>query len=172
MINNNSLTTQTNFQFGSSELEGIWWNCTTIEIPGIQLSPPKINGRAGATVNLASDTAEYSDISVTILLDREWKVFDELYQYFINRLNVETGQFKKDGRFDLWIEVYNGEGNKVKKFWFYNCRVTLFGELALDTQDSEDGNHVVTLAFLYDYFDYESELAKSFGIESVQPNAY
>ena len=169
MINNNSLTTQTNFQFGSSELDGIWWNATNIEIPGIMLAPPQVNSRAGALVNLAADTTDYSDISISILLDKEWKVYDELYQYFINRLNVMSGQFLKDGRFDLWIEVFNGEGKPVKKFWFYNCRVTLFGELSLDTQDSEDSNHVVSMTFLYDYFDYDSKLAKSFGVEGKMP---
>ena len=169
MINNNSLTTQTNFQFGSSELDNIWWNATTFEIPGLTLAPPKINGRAGATINVAADVAEYEDISISLLLDKEWKVYDELYQYFINRLNVETGQFLKDGRFDLWLEVFDGEGKSVRKFWFYNCRVTLFGELSLDTQDSEDGNHILSMVFLYDYFDYDSKLAKSWGVEGKPP---
>ncbi len=158
--NNNSYTTSTNITFGSDELKETWWFAQTFSLPGLSMSPPQVNNRSGAMVNLAPDVVDYGELSMDVLLDKEWKVYDSLYAYFIKRLNVETGTFEKYKQFDLWVEFHNGEGTKTKKFWFYKCRMTNFGDLTLDTQDPEDTLNTFTMSFVFDYFDFENYFFK------------
>ena len=160
-INNNSFSTSTNIQFGSSAMEGLWWNAQTFQLPSITMQPPQINSRSGALINLASDTVDYEDLNIDLILDKEWKVYDELYKHFLKRLNVETGEFLKYDQIDLWIEIFNGAGESVKKFWFYNCRLTSFGDMTFDTQDSEDVLNVLNMTFSFDYLDYDSNFRKA-----------
>ena len=159
-INNNSYSTSSNIQFGSSEMKDIWWNAQTFQLPAINMTPPKVNTRSGAFVNLASDTVDYDDLTIDIILDKEWKIYDELYAHFLKRLNVETGEFLKEGTFDLWIEFFDGTGKSIKKFWFYRCRLLSFGDMQVTTQTSEDEHNYLSMTFTYDYMDYDNNFLK------------
>jgi hypothetical protein len=119
------------------------------------MSPPQLSGRAGAVVNLAADNVDYSELSIDVILDREWKVYTKLYEHFIKRLNVENSQFVKEGTFDLWVEIFDGEGNSRKKIWFYRCRLISFGDVEFSTMDSEDTLNTMTMSFVYDYFEFD-----------------
>ena len=156
----NSFSTITNIQFGSLEMPDIWWNAQSFSVPSIMVSPPKINNRSGAVINLGSDTTDYEELTLTAILDKEWKVYDELYQHFITRLNVETGEFIKEGTFDIWIQFFNGEGDLVKKFDFFRCRLINFGGLEVTTQDTEDTLNTLDLTFVFDYMDYDHSFRK------------
>lgn len=158
--NNNSFTTATNIQFGSTEMPGVWWNAQTFSLPAMSLAPPQINNRSGALINLASDTVDYGELSIQVILDKEWKVYDELYIHFIKRLNVETGTFVKEGTFDMWIQMFDGQGNPRKKFDFHKCRLTSFGQLDFDVGDAEDTQNVFEMTFVFDYFDYDNQFRK------------
>ena len=120
------------------------------------MAPPKVNGRAGAMVNLAADNADYGELSIEAILDKDWKVYTSLYEHFVNRLNVESGQFIKYGQIDIWVETYNGEGKKTSRFDFYNCRLTSFGAVDFMTTTPEDELNFLTLNFVFDYFDYNN----------------
>ena len=120
-INNNSFSTNTNRQFGSEQLEGLWLNAQSCSIPGIQLAPAKIGGRYGAQIGMGSDRVEYGDLSIDLVLDSDFKVYDIIYEHFLAGLNVEQGTFNPQ-QFDLWLELMDGKGNPLKKFWFYNCK--------------------------------------------------
>ncbi len=153
-INNNSFSTNSNIMFGSTNLEGVWFNVQTFQLPGISMSPPKINGRAGAQINLASDTVNYDDLTLSVILDKEWLVYTKLYDHYIKRLSVENAEFVKEGTFDIWLEIFDGEGNSRKKLWFYRCRLTSFGDVEFTTTDSEDTLNTMTMTFVYDYFEF------------------
>ena len=159
-INNNSFTTSTNIQFGSTALENTWWNCQTFEIPTISFEGPQLNTRSGALIKMASDTVTYDDLSIDLILDKEFKTYDEIYAHFLKRLNVETGQFLKYDQFDLWFQLFDGAGKIIKKFWFYNCRLTSFGGASYNTTTDEDENPTLTMTFTYDYFEYDNTFFK------------
>ena len=152
-LSSTSFSTVSNVQFGSIELPNVWVNSQTFSLPTITLSPPKMNTRSGAMVALASDTVEYEDLTVDIILDKEWKVWNDLYQYFLNGLNVEEGTFLKENVFDTWIEFFDGNGKSVKKFMFYKCRLVSFGDINLSTMDSEDELNNLSLSFVFDYME-------------------
>jgi len=152
-VNNNSYSTVSNIQFGSSDMPVVWVFSQTFTLPSITLSPPKVNSRSGAMVNLASDTVEYDNLNIDVILDKKWKVWNDLYLYFIDGLNVTTGAFLKEKIFDLWIEFFDGSGKSVKKFMFYKCRLQSFGDINLSTMDSEDELNTLTLSFVFDYME-------------------
>jgi hypothetical protein len=136
-------------------LTDLWWYAQSFELPEISTSPPRVNGRSGAMINLAADNMEYGEISVTAILDKEFRVYTELYEFFIKRLNVNSGNFIKYGQFDLWVEVLGGEGTVIKRFDFYKCRLTNFGGVEYDSTTPEDDHQYISLGFVYDYFDYD-----------------
>ena len=155
-INSNSFTTATNIQFGSIEMKDMWWNAQTFLLPEITLAPPQINNRSGAMINLGSDTVTYGELSIRILLDKEWRVYDSLYSHFIKRLNVEDGTFVKEGTFDLWVQMFDGKGKPVKKFDFFKARLTSFGQIDFDSSDPEDTQNVLEISFVFDYMNYDN----------------
>lgn len=157
----NSFSTATNIQFGSLEMENIWWNAQTFTVPSIILAPPQINNRSGALVNLGSDVTNYEELNITCILDKEWKVYDALYAHFVKRLNVESGEFIKEGTFDVWIQFFDGEGNMIKRFDFFRCRLVSFGGLDVNTQDTEDTLNTLDLSFVFDYMDYDNHFRKA-----------
>lgn len=155
-INNNSFSTSSNIRFGSKALENMWWNAQTFSLPSISLEPPRHNTRAGAMVNLASDTVTFGDLSIEVILDKEWKVYDAIYQHFVQGLNVEHADFEKEDSFDIWLDFYNGAGEAVKRFWFYKCRITEFGGIDVSTTDPEDEHNTFNISFVFDYMDNAS----------------
>lgn len=158
-INNNSFSANTNIQFGSKELEGVWFNAQSMIIPSMSFSPPKVGGRQGVQINLGSDTVTYTELVFDIIIDREWKVYDEIYQFFIETINIEKGIYRPK-QFDMWTDIRNGKGEVVKKFWFYNCRLSDISEINVSIVDPSDELNVMTLTLAFDYMDYDNSFRK------------
>lgn len=158
-INNNSFNTNTNIRFGSKELGDLWLNAQSCSIPGIQLSPAKIGGRYGAQIGMGSDRVEYGDLSIDLVMDKELKVYDIIYDHFLAGLNVEQGTFNPQ-QFDLWLDIYDSKQVIIKKFWFYNCRLNDISEVLFDISDMEDPVSEITLTFQFDYFDTDNKFFK------------
>ena len=155
-INNNSFYTNTNIEFGSKELDDFWMNAVQCNIPGISFSPPEIDGRSGRIVTLPADSVTFSDLVITVLLDKDWKVYDKLFTTFVDMVNIDQGIFKQK-KFDLWLDIKNpATGEVVKKFWFYGARLVDIGEFDLDVRDSEDSNIEIILTFRFDYMDSDN----------------
>jgi hypothetical protein len=148
----NSYSTVTNIRFGSSTLKDFWWNVTAVQLPTISLSIPEINTRSGTMINLAADTVVYSELQVSLLVDKDWIAYDMIYSYFLEGLNVETGTFSHYKKFDLWMEIVDGEGKVQKKFWFYNCRVSDISGLIASPEDAEDTLQTLDVTFNVMYF--------------------
>jgi hypothetical protein len=151
-ISANSFSTVTNIRFGSTTLKDFWWNVTSVVLPTISLAPPEINTRSGANIALAADTAVYSDLAVTLVIDKDWLAYDMIYSYFLEGLNVDTGKFSHFKDFDLWLEVLDGTGNVKKKFWFYSCRITDISGIIASPEDTEDTLQVLDVTFNVMYF--------------------
>jgi len=149
----NSYSIISNIQFGSTELGVFWENCQSCLIPNIALSHPEVGGRAGARIKMQSDTVVYSPLIIDVVLDKDWKVYDEIYAKFLKDLNVEQGTFSSDP-FDVWLSLMDKDGKEVRKFWFYDCRLTDISEITVSTFDDEDQILTCTLTFDFTYLEY------------------
>jgi hypothetical protein len=154
-INNNSFSTGTNLQFGSNELGDFWLNGTQCSIPGISFSPPEIDGRGGRMFTLPADNVVFSDLVITVLLDKEWKIYDTIFDTFLDMVNVETGKFKQK-KFDMWLQIKDGKGDIIKKFDFYGARLIDIGEFDMDSRDEEDTPIEIILTFRFDYMNFNN----------------
>jgi len=154
-INNNSFSTNTNIEFGSNELGDFWLNAVSCSIPGISFSPPEVDGRSGRMVTLAADNVVFSDLVITVLLDKDWKMYDIIFDTFVEMINVQEGTFKQK-KFDMWLQIKDGTGKLIKKFDFYGARLTDIGEFDMDVRDGEDSNIEIILTFRFDYMDFNN----------------
>jgi hypothetical protein len=162
-INNNSFSTNTNISFGSNELDNFWLNAVSCSIPGISFSPPEIDGRTGRMYTLPADNVQFSDLVITVLLDKEWEMYDIIFETFVDMVNIEEGTFSQK-KFDLWLDIKDGTGKQVKKFWFYGARLLDVGEFDLDVRDGEDSNIEIILTFRFDTMEYNNtHLKKKLG---------
>ena len=150
----NSYSTGTNVRFGAKDIPGVWWNVNALEMPTISMDVPKFNTRAGAAAGIAPDTATYSDFSVEIILDKKWKVYNEVYEYFLEGLNVENAKFSHFKKFELWVEFVDGQGRVHKKFWLHSARLLDFGGLQVVPNDPDDTLQTLTLSFSILYFSH------------------
>ena len=151
-VSANSFSTVTNIRFGSTTLKDFWWNATSVVLPTISMSPPEFNSRSGANINLAADTAVYTDLMVSLVVDKDWLAYDMIYSYFLEGLNVDTGKFSHFKSFDLWMDILDGEGNPKKKFWFYGCRLTDMSGLIASPDDGEDTIQTLDVTFNVMYY--------------------
>ena len=149
---NNSFSTSTNIRFGSYGLPGLWWNVTGVEIPTISMDIPKHNSRPGAMSGIGADTCAYSDLGVDLVIDKEWKSYREVYNFFLEGLNVENGKFTTAKVFDLWIEFVDGQGEVQQRFDFHQCRLQEFGGIVATPNDAEDNLQIMSLSFAILYF--------------------
>lgn len=154
-IQNNSFSPVTSVRFGAITLKDIWFNVNSMVLPTISLDPPQMNNRSGANVALAPDTTTYTDLTVDVILDKKWEVFDYVYSYFLQGINVENGKFSHYKTFELWAEIVDGEGNRVKKFNFHSCRLSEFTGFEMNPNDAEDTLQTMSLTFNVMYYTVE-----------------
>ena len=154
-IQNNSYSTKTNIRFGSNDFKDVWFNVNSMILPTISFDPPQMNVRSGANVALAPDTAVYTDLSIEVIIDKNWEVFDYIYSYFLQGLNVENGKFSHYKKFELWLEFLTGEGKVTKKFNFHSCRLTEFTGLEALPNSGEDELQVMSLTFNVEFYTVE-----------------
>jgi len=149
---NNSFSTSTNIRFGSNQMPSLWWNATTVEIPSISLDISKMNSRPGAMSGIGADTCAYSDLGVDLVIDKEWNTYREIYNFFLEGLNVENAKFSTAKVFDLWIEFVDGKGDVVQRFDFHQCRLQEFSGVVATPNDAEDTLQTLTLSFAILYY--------------------
>lgn len=153
-INNNAFSTGTNIEFGSNDLGDFWLQAQSCAVPGITLSHPEVGGRSGTQIKLQGDSVTYTELIIDVPMDKEWKVYDIIHDKFLAGLNVEKGTFSPQ-QFDMWLDIKTGKGSHVRKFWFYNCRISDIGEMVLNVTDDGDAINALTLTFVFDYMNYE-----------------
>jgi hypothetical protein len=96
----------------------------------------------------------YGELSVSFILDKEWKVYDSIYNYFLEGLNVENGKFTVQKTFDLWCEFVDGSGKVQKTFWFKSCRLTDFQGIQVSATTDDDEQQVMDVSFSVLYYSH------------------
>lgn len=154
-MNYSNLAQRTNFIAGSDKFDNLPFFLTNVNIPGINLSHPEIGGRDGVQMLLSGDTVKYSALSIEMLIDEDFLIYQELMEIINTNINIEDGTFT-DFYFDFFIEINNSRGNKVLKIDFSNCRIESIGDISLDTQE-EATEYTLTLEMVYDSYAIDQE---------------
>ena len=151
---NNSFSTSTNIRFGAGDMPNLWWNVHSVEIPTITMDPPKANSRAGTQASMAPDSCSFTELSVELSIDKDWKTYRDVYDYFLEGLNVENAKFSHYKKFELWLEFVDGKGHAQQKFWFHSCRLMDFGGIVVAPNDAEDSVQTLTITFSVMYYSH------------------
>jgi hypothetical protein len=147
-IRNYSL--KTNYICGSNTLDLLPFYVTNINIPGLNFSLPEIGGRSGIKLNMSSDSVTFNGLSMEILMDEDYKVYNEIMNIVFSHINVETGTYA-DFSFHFWCEVKDDMGKNIMKIDYYDCRIETVGDLTLDSTD-ETTEQTFNMDLKYDYF--------------------
>ena len=149
-MNYNNLAQKTNYAAGSEQLELLPFYLTSVSIPGISFNLQQVGGRTGSRMSLSGDTIEFNSLSFEILIDEDFKVYNEFMDIIFKHINVESGTFA-DFSFDFWIEINNSKSKHLMKYEFYNCRIENVGDIQLDTTD-DITEHTMSVELKYDYY--------------------
>lgn len=154
-MNYNNLSQKTNYTAGSGSLDLASIYLTTVNIPGINFGHPEIGGRSGGRLNVTGDTIVYNTLSFEMLIDEDFKLYQEFMTKVFNNVNQTSGQFASQ-EFDFWIDINNNKGHKLFKIEFFNCRIESIGDIQLDTTD-DITEHTLSVEIKYDYYtmDYQ-----------------
>jgi len=153
---NNSFSTSTNLRWGSNILKDTLYLAQSFNIPGLSFNNPQIGGRGGARGRLGGDTVEFSTLNLDVIIDNEWKVYDEIFENFMKSINTTKATFSNNISFDIWTEIYDIENDKVlRKFWFRNCRVQSIGDVEMDMRDGDDSSISMLISLEFDWMEKE-----------------
>ncbi len=154
-MNYGNLAQKTNFIAGSPEFDNLPFFLTSVNIPGINLSHVEVGGRDGTRMKVSGDTLLFNSLSIEMLIDEDFLIYQELMEILNTNINIENGTFS-DFYFDFFVEINNSKGNKVIKVDFSNCRIESIGDIELDTQE-EGTEYTLSLEMTYDYYKIEKE---------------
>ena len=57
--------------------------------------------------------------------------------------------------FNVWLILLDKDGNQIRKFNFYDCRLTDISEITVSTFDEQDQLLTCTLTFDFMYMDFD-----------------
>lgn len=151
-MNYRNYSQNTNYVAGSDKLKILPFFITDVNLPGFNLNTPETFNR-GVKVNIMPDTITFNDLSITAIVDEDFKIYRELTDLVFQYINPETGSTTGTTfpEFDFWIEINNSKGNKIFKIEYYNCKIVSLGDLNLDTKD-EGIHYTLPIEIRYDYF--------------------
>src|SRR5574344_474085 len=151
-MNYRNYTQNTNFVAGSEKLKILPFFLTDLNLPGFNLTAPEAYNR-GMKINMMPDSISFNDLSITAIVDEDFKLYEEITDIVFQYINPETGTMSGTTfpEFDFWIEINNAKGNKLLKIEYYNCKIVGLGDLGFDTKD--EGNIIMMpIEIRYDYF--------------------
>ena len=143
----------TNFEVMTG-LKNVDFHVQNYNLPGITFAQPKIEGRGGFQLNLAPDNVSFMPLVMDIIVDRELKVYDEIYELFVNMVDIKNGTFSQK-EFNSSLVMYNGKGKKLKKFTFFNCQIESIGDLSFNATDDDDAILLLNISLTFDYLEKE-----------------
>lgn len=152
-INTRNYSQKTNFQCGTIAMDLLPFYVTTLQIPGITTNIQEMSGRSGAPVNFTPSNMTFSNLSLEVLLDEDYKVYQDIIKNI--KIDVETGTFEP-AYFDFWTSVTNDMGKVVMKVEYYGCLIESIGEVQFAAND-DTTEQVFSLDLKYDYFKIVNE---------------
>lgn len=153
-MNIHNLAQKTTWMLGSNKLELFQVYLQEFSLPGVSFNHPEVYSRPSSKVYLVADSITYNNLSTTILLDENYKVYFELMQKVLAQFNPETGAFSSQV-FDLFVILQDQKGHDIFKVNFNNARISSIGDISLSTQGDEPFN-TLTVDFVYDYYTIEN----------------
>lgn len=145
---------QTNFIAGSPTLGNIHMYLTNAVVPGVNFSLSEAYNQAMKAL-LPSDSVSFNGLSVEVLCDEDFAVYEHLIEEFRKSKSFTNGSFA-NRMFDYYTEIYNNKGNLIFTVWFRNCRLESISDIAL-TSTLDGVINTFSLSLQYEWFELSHE---------------
>jgi len=146
----NNLAQSSNYEFGCPQFSYTEKHVVQTNIPGLQLSHFETGSRRGAKLHIHGDTVNYNDLSVTILVDEEFRSYLEFYDKFMQGFNPEDGTYFTDD-FNCYVQINDNQGDPLFRVDYFNCKLASTDDITLDSQNDQE-YITFTVNFAYDYY--------------------
>lgn len=136
----------TRFQVGSDVLKSSPFYIKSFPIPGISLNHISMATRSGIRAKFGSDSLEYGDLDLEVILDSNLDSYFELLDLVYQEVDFDYDSFAQP-TFDLWVVALDSQGNELLKFDFIGCKINSLGSLNLDAEAELGATVSVSITF-------------------------
>jgi len=150
MNNIRNFQRDTQIEFGTRLFdEVITYNVQNVLLPGIDMDDAEAHTR-GIKALIQGDSVEFQELSLTIIVDEEMKVWKDLMKKMFEHIEIPDNTFTLNPA-DSWITIRNSKGEDVMTVTFYESHITTIGSLSYDST-GEDDELIMDISIRYDYF--------------------
>lgn len=151
-MNTLNFSQKTNFIAGFPEFPDLEFFIQDVTLPGITLELPKASYQ-GLDGFLASSTHSLSNVSFTVLIDEDYKIYRMFYESVLKAKALTNPTFAQR-EFDFYISVFNNKGKHLFTQFFRNCQIESLGDVSLSSTDSSIVN-TFTVEMRFDSLDLQ-----------------
>lgn len=133
-MNSLNFSQKTNFLAGFPEFPDLEFFIQDVTLPGITLELSKASYQ-GLDGFLASSTHSLSNVSFTVLIDEDYKIYRMFYESVLKSKSLVNPTFAQR-EFDFYISVFNNKSRLIFTQYFRNCQIESLGDVSLSSADS------------------------------------
>ena len=151
MQNVRNLAFDSNVFFGSTLLsQDTLYRVQETELPGITVNHINENTKVGV-INIQGSIAEYSPISITLILDEDLLIWKEIIK-IMQKYHTPGTNLCEPLVGDSWIEIRDNRNNYKFKLELKNTYIKSIGNVTYKTTGD---NEIITvkIELVYDYFE-------------------
>ena len=140
-----------------TEMSDLSFLCTSSAIPGQTLGMTEVQFR-GRTLKMAGDSRTFSDWSISVLNDTDFKLY-RAFERWMNGMNNMTDNEgltnPNDYQVDGFIDHLDRDGNSIKQYVFRGAFPTTLGDIALD-YGTNNAIESFDVTLSYQYFETDT----------------
>lgn len=158
---NVSLMQATKYTFVIPELPFARYFCQTVNLPDVSTSAAEVP-TPFSVIKRHGDTLRWSDLSMSVLVDEELRVWEETLEWLKSLTKPTTfneygkrKNIKFEKYYDGILTINTNANVPQMRVKFYNVHPTMIGQLIFDTTTSAEQTITLDMSFAYDYFEVE-----------------
>ena len=131
----------------SNEFANLEFFCTTANVPGISTGAI-LQGFKNTKAYFPGETIEYSQFSISFIVDEELKNYTEMYDWITTNSTVAP-KFK-----DVTLSIQTNKNTVNKQLLFHDSFPVSLGDLSFTTQDTAVDYLTCDVTFQYNKFEF------------------
>lgn len=151
------LAKKCNFRIVLKDQENIEFFVQEANIPGITIGTLEYNNQSMHDPR-PGDSITYNDLRLLILLDEDFKTYEEIYKYLTKTHDPVSNNLDPDAVvFDAELMISSNKNNFNKKISFKNAWISSIDDIDFITTSTEDEEITFGLEIKFSYFTYETK---------------
>jgi len=118
-------------------------------LPGLSFSHIQIGARS-VLGNVQGDTLNFNDLTISLIIDEELKVWKEIVQKMLKMRNPENSLGEQIQKYS-YLEIHDDNSKEVLKLEFIDCTIESIDDLMYNTT-SQDEVITCSVTIKYDYY--------------------